>query len=230
MTWIDQLEFDSRGLIPAVTQEVLTGEVLMLAYVNREALERTLETGRAHYWSRSRQQLWQKGESSGHVQEVHEVRADCDGDAVLYRVRQSGVACHTGAGSCFHRRVEEDALAPADRAGHVLTRIAAVVRERDEQRPPDSYTTYLFEKGLDKILKKLGEEATETVIAAKNADPQELRAETADLLYHLLVLLRASGVSPEEVWTELEARFGAPPRRTLASATAGVTTETNSQD
>lgn len=230
MTWIDQLDFDSRGLIPVVAQEALTGEVLMLAYANREALERTLETGRAHYWSRSRQQLWQKGESSGHVQEVQEVRADCDGDAVLYRVRQSGVACHTGAGSCFHQRVEKDALAPADPAGHVLTRIAAVVRERDEQRPPDSYTTYLFEKGLDKILKKLGEETTETVIAAKNADPRELRAEAADLLYHLLVLLRASGVPPEEVWSELEARFGAAPRRTLASAAAGASTETTSKD
>lgn len=230
MTWIDQLEFDSRGLIPVVAQEALTGEVLMLAYANREALERTLETRRAHYWSRSRQQLWQKGESSGHVQEVQEVRADCDGDAVLYRVRQSGAACHTGAGSCFHRRVEDGILEPADQTGHVLTRIAAVVRERDEQRPPDSYTTYLFEKGLDKILKKLGEEATETVIAAKNADPRELRAEAADLLYHLLVLLRASGVPPEEVWTELEARFGAPPRRTLGAAVAGASTETISKD
>lgn len=212
MSWIDTLSFDERGLVPVVAQEADTGEVLMLAYADREALLRTLETGRAHYWSRSRAALWQKGESSGHVQRVREVRLDCDGDAVLYRVAQTGPACHTGQGSCFHDRVEEGEAVPAPDARPVLSRVEEVVRRRDEERPPGSYTTYLFEAGIDKILKKVGEESTEVVVAAKNPGREELRAEAADLLFHLLVLLRARGLPLAEVWEELEARFGAPPR------------------
>lgn len=211
-SWIDQLKFDERGLVAVVAQEAGSGEVLMLAWADREALERTLETGRAHYWSRSRGELWQKGETSGHVQEVREVRVDCDGDAVLYRVAQTGPACHTGEGSCFHRRVENGALAHAGGTGHVLSRIEEIVRVREAERPEGSYTTYLFDKGVDKILKKLGEESAETIVAAKNPGTDELRSESADLLFHLLVLLRARDVPLADVYAELEGRFGAPPR------------------
>ena len=211
-SWIDQLKFDERGLVAVVAQEADTGEVLMLAWADREALERTLETGRAHYWSRSRGALWQKGETSGHVQQVREVRVDCDGDAVLYRVAQTGPACHTGEGSCFHRRVEDGGLALAGGTGGVLSRIEEIVRAREAERPEGSYTTYLFDKGVDKILKKLGEECAETIVAAKNPGADELRSETADLLFHLLVLLRARGVPLADVYAELEGRFGAPPR------------------
>ncbi|HET8656043.1 MAG TPA: bifunctional phosphoribosyl-AMP cyclohydrolase/phosphoribosyl-ATP diphosphatase HisIE [Longimicrobiaceae bacterium] len=208
MGWLDDLKFDSEGLLPAVAQEATTGEVLMLAYANRRAVEATLATGRAHYWSRSRQALWMKGESSGHVQEVEEVRVDCDGDALLYRVRQSGPACHTLEPTCFFRRVVDDHLEAAAPAGHILARLESIIRERDESRPEGSYTTYLLEKGIDKTLKKVGEEATEVVIAAKNGATSEIRAEAADLLFHLLVLLRQSGLPAAEVWDELDSRFG----------------------
>jgi phosphoribosyl-ATP pyrophosphohydrolase/phosphoribosyl-AMP cyclohydrolase len=211
-SWIDQLKFDERGLVAVVAQQAATGEVLMLAWADREALERTLATGRAHYWSRSRGALWQKGETSGHVQEVREVRVDCDADAVLYRVAQSGPACHTGQGSCFHRRVDGDGLEGAGGAGDVLSRIEEIVRAREAGRPEGSYTTYLFDRGVDKILKKLGEESAETIIAAKNPGTDELRSESADLLFHLLVLLRARDVPLADVYAELEGRFGAPPR------------------
>jgi phosphoribosyl-ATP pyrophosphohydrolase/phosphoribosyl-AMP cyclohydrolase len=210
--WIEELKFDERGLVAVVAQEADTGEVLMVAWADREALARTVETGVAHYWSRSRGALWRKGETSGHVQAVREVRVDCDGDAVLYRVAQTGPACHTGEGSCFHRRADGEGLAPAGAAGHVLSRIEETVRAREAERPEGSYTTYLFDKGVDKILKKLGEETAETIVAAKNPGTDELRSETADLLFHLLVLLRARGLPLAEVWAELEARFGAAPR------------------
>lgn len=212
-SWMDGLKFDERGLVAVVAQEADSGEVLMVAWADREALGRTLETGRAHYWSRSRGALWQKGETSGHVQEVREVRVDCDGDAVLYRVAQTGPACHTGEGSCFHRRVDGAGLEHAAGTGHVLSRIEEIVRAREAERPQGSYTTYLFDKGVDKVLKKLGEETAETIVAAKNPGTDELRGETADLLFHLLVLLRARGLPLAEVWAELERRFGAPPRR-----------------
>lgn len=212
MSWLDEVKFDEAGLVPVVAQEASTGEVLMLAYANREALERTAASGRAHYWSRSRGEIWRKGDTSGHTQDVSEIRVDCDGDALLYRVRQQGAACHTGEHACFFRRVVEDALETASPGGHILGRVDAVIARRAEERPEGSYTTYLFEKGLDKILKKLGEETTEVVVAAKNEAPAELRAESADLLFHLLVLLRVRGLPLEEVWAELESRFGVAPR------------------
>lgn len=219
MRWIEQLAYDANGLVPVVTQEVATGEVLMLAFANREAVELTLSSGRAHYWSRSRGRLWQKGETSGNVQEVVEVRVDCDADTLLYLVRQSGPACHTGEASCFFRRPEGEELAPAAGGGHVLARIEEVVRARSADRPEGSYTTYLFDKGIDKILKKVGEEATEVVIAAKNDAVSEIRAETADLFFHLLVMLRARGVPLSEVWEELETRFGTQSRLPRDAAT-----------
>lgn len=216
MTWTDAIAFDERGLVPVVAQDAASGEVLMLAWADRDALRLTRETGRAHYWSRSRHALWVKGETSGNVQEVVEVRADCDADAVLYRVRQTGPACHTGEPSCFHRAPSADGAAleavPRAVARHVLDRIAEVVGRREAERPEGSYTTYLFEQGADKTLKKVGEEAAETIIAAKNGDAAALASESADLLFHLLVLWRQQGLAAGEVWAELDRRFGAAPR------------------
>jgi phosphoribosyl-AMP cyclohydrolase / phosphoribosyl-ATP pyrophosphohydrolase len=211
--WIEQIRFDDRGLVPVVAQDATTGDVLMLAYADREALLATRDTGLAHYFSRSRGSLWRKGETSGNVQHVREIRIDCDADAVLYRVAQTGPACHTGAASCFFRTSggEEDPDA-AQEPAHVLDRLASVVAERAVSRPAGSYTTYLFEQGLDKILKKLGEETTETVIAAKNGDPDEMVAESADLLFHLLVMLRDRDIPLRRIWDEVERRWGAAPR------------------
>lgn len=217
MSWLEQIRFDDRGLVPVVAQDARTGEVLMLAWANADALRLTRETGRAHYWSRSRGELWMKGESSGNAQEVDEVRVDCDADAVLYRVRQTGPACHTGERSCFFRAVDENELREGDDARPVLARIEEIVAARDAERPEGSYTTYLFEQGIDKILKKVGEEATETIIAAKNDDTGELRSESADLLYHLLVLWRAKGLPLDELWSELDRRFGGKPREGSAN-------------
>jgi phosphoribosyl-AMP cyclohydrolase / phosphoribosyl-ATP pyrophosphohydrolase len=212
MSWIEELKFDATGLVPVIAQDLRTGTVLMLAYADREALERTVESGRAHFWSRSRRELWEKGGTSGNIQTVVEVRVDCDGDAILYRVEQSGPACHTGETSCFHRLVEEESLAGAGEPAHILARLETIVRERDLTRTDGSYTSYLFDSGLDKILKKIGEEATEVVIAAKNEDRAALRGEAADLLFHLLVLMRQRGAPLSGVWEELESRFGRAPR------------------
>jgi phosphoribosyl-ATP pyrophosphohydrolase/phosphoribosyl-AMP cyclohydrolase len=209
MNWTDEIEFDERGLVPVVAQDAATGEVLMLAWANAEALRLTAETGRAHYWSRSRQSLWAKGDTSGHTQQVVDVRVDCDHDAVLYRVRQTGPACHTGERSCFYRLADGT---DAPDARPVLSRVQEIVARRHAERPENSYTTYLFGAGTDKILKKVGEEATETILAAKNADPAELASETADLLFHLLVLYQAQGLSIDAVYAELDRRFGAAPR------------------
>lgn len=217
MSWIDQMKFDERGLVPVVAQDAETGEVLMLAWANDEALRLTRETGRAHYWSRSRGALWQKGETSGHTQEVREVRVDCDADALVYRVAQTGPACHTGERTCFHRAAEGDALGTAADPRPTLARVDEIVGRRFAERPEGSYTTYLFTHGIDKILKKVGEEATETVIAAKNDGTDELRSEAADLLFHLLVLFREKGLPLGEVWAEMDARFGRAPRPGAAS-------------
>jgi phosphoribosyl-ATP pyrophosphohydrolase/phosphoribosyl-AMP cyclohydrolase len=212
MPFTDQIAFDDRGLVPVVAQDARTGEVLMLAWANAEALRLTRETGRAHYWSRSRGSLWAKGETSGHVQEVVDVRIDCDADAVLYRVRQTGPACHTGERSCFHRVVNGDGFGEADDPRPMLARLDEIIAERERTRPEGSYTTYLFGQGVDKVLKKVGEETAETIIAAKNGDNAELTAESADLLFHLMVLWRTRGLDAGDVWAELERRFGRAPR------------------
>lgn len=218
MAWTDEITFDERGLVPVVAQDERTGEVLMLAWADAEALRLTRETGRAHYWSRSRRALWAKGDTSGHVQHVAEVRVDCDADAVLYRVRQEGPACHTGERSCFHRAVADGGALEGGADGRgLLHRIEAVLAARDAERPEGSYTTYLFTQGVDKILKKVGEEAVETVIAAKNDGTAELVGESADLLFHLLVLWRARGVAVDDVLDELAGRFGRAPRPGSAS-------------
>jgi phosphoribosyl-AMP cyclohydrolase / phosphoribosyl-ATP pyrophosphohydrolase len=209
---LSAVRFGADGLVPVVTQESRSGDVLMLAYANQEALERTLVTGLAHYFSRSRGALWQKGESSSHVQRVLEVRLDCDGDAVLYRVEQSGPACHTGTHTCFStvvsgagQRVSES-VAQEDPGGHTLTRLARTIAQRAADRPAKSYTAQLLAQGVGKASQKVGEEAVEVVIAANSETEGRLASEAADLLYHLLVLLHARGVPLDAVLQELERR------------------------
>jgi phosphoribosyl-ATP pyrophosphohydrolase/phosphoribosyl-AMP cyclohydrolase len=195
-----EVKFDERGLIPAIVQHATTREVLTLAYMNEESLARTIETQQTWFWSRSRQELWHKGETSGNTQRVISLKSDCDNDAVVVLVDPAGPACHTGARSCFEIDGED--------RNSLLNRLYNLIQERERTRPEGSYTTYLFDKGLDKILKKVGEEAAETIIAAKNEDSKLLVAEVSDLVYHLLVLLVARGVSLEEVGAELAQRRG----------------------
>jgi phosphoribosyl-ATP pyrophosphohydrolase/phosphoribosyl-AMP cyclohydrolase len=202
-----EVKFGPDGLVPVVAQDARTGDVLMLAWANHDALARTLETSEGHYWSRSRQTLWRKGETSGHVQHVTEIRLDCDRDTVLYRVRQTGPACHTGARTCFVSRLEPDLvrLGP-DGGGHVLERLRAVIAARAAERPAGSYTVNLLDHGPVKVSQKVGEEAIEVVVAANAESPERLASESADLLYHLLVLLESRGVALDAVWDELERR------------------------
>ena len=194
---IESLKFDERGLIPAVVQDAQTREVLTLAYMNRESLARTLETGQTWFWSRSRNELWHKGATSGNTQDVVSLSSDCDNDAIVVLVKPAGPACHTGATSCFEVKQDLNGL---------LAQLYELIETRERDRPAGSYTTYLFDKGLDKILKKVGEESAETIIAAKNDDRKLLAAEVSDLVYHLLVLLVARGVSLDEVREELASR------------------------
>lgn len=199
---IKSLKFDERGLIPAIVQDTRTREVLTLAYMNEESLARTIETGQTWFWSRSRNELWHKGETSGNTQKVVSLACDCDNDAVVVLVEPAGPACHTGARSCFDLEPE---LADED-LGLLLAKLYELIESRERDRPEGSYTTYLFNHGLDKILKKVGEESAETIIAAKNEDGARLTAEVADLVYHLLVLLVARGVSLDEIRAELANR------------------------
>jgi len=192
---LEAVRFDERGLVPVVVQDARTGEVLTLAYANREALEETLRTRKSTFYSRSRQALWRKGETSGHTQQVVEVLLDCDGDAVVYRVLPQGPACHTGARTCFHRPLLEG---PKD-LGFVLGQVYATIEERLRTLPEGSYVAKLHRAGLDRILKKIGEEAGEVILAAKNGNPEEVRHEAADLLFHLLLTLKEAGVTPEDL-------------------------------
>jgi phosphoribosyl-ATP pyrophosphohydrolase/phosphoribosyl-AMP cyclohydrolase len=193
------IKFDERGLVPAIVQDASTREVLTLAYMNRESLERTIVTGETWFWSRSRNELWHKGQTSGNTQKVVELVADCDGDAIVVLVKPAGPACHTGARSCF------DLKQPGD-LGDLLARLFTLIEGRERDRPAGSYTTYLFDEGIDKILKKVGEESAETIIAAKNEETKPFVSEVSDLIYHLLVLLVARGVSLEDVRDELGRR------------------------
>ncbi len=199
------LKFDAHGLIPAIIQDVDSNEVLMMAYMNRESLQRTLETGRTWFWSRSRQELWNKGATSGHYQEVKEIRYDCDADSLLVRVVQTGAACHTGERTCFHNPVMTGEAGAPVSAG-ILKEVYDVIMSRKSEMPEGSYTTYLFTRGIDKICKKVGEEAAEVIIGAKNRNREEVIYEVGDLIYHLLVLLAEQGVDPEEVYRELAGR------------------------
>jgi phosphoribosyl-ATP pyrophosphohydrolase/phosphoribosyl-AMP cyclohydrolase len=206
--WLSAIKFDAEGLVPVVAQESRTGDVLMVAYADRDALQKTRTSGLAHYFSRSRRSLWQKGESSGHIQRVRQIRVDCDGDAVLYRVAQTGPACHTGEPTCFATLVTpEGTPAHTDAGAHVLSRLAARIADRAATRPPGSYTARLLDDGPAAAGQKVGEEAVEVVVAALAQDDGRVAAEAADLLYHLLVLLRARNVPLDRVWDELEARF-----------------------
>lgn len=206
---IEDLKFDDRGLIPAIVQDARTRRVLTLAYMNRESLAKTIETKETWFWSRSRAKLWHKGETSGFTQRVVDVLVDCDSDALTVLVAPNGPACHTGAESCFHHEVQSSvpfAKAAEAGLGELLDDLYSVVESRKQARPEGSYTTHLFDQGLDKILKKIGEEAAETIIAAKNDDRGELANEAADLLYHLVVLFVERGVALDEVSAVLRSR------------------------
>lgn len=200
-----ELKTSPEGLIPVVVQDYKSNEVLMVAYMNEEAFRMTIDTGRMTYYSRSRKELWVKGETSGHYQYVKNLKIDCDNDTILAKVRQVGAACHTGNRSCFYRDLmkrEYNGFNPFD----VLSEDFAVILDRKEHPKPGSYTNYLFDKGIDKILKKCGEEATEICIAAKNPEAEELKYEIADYLYHLMVLMAECGLSWEDVMKELANR------------------------
>lgn len=226
-TVIQNLKFDENGLIPAIVQDHSTEQVLTVAYMNAESLARTLQTGETWFWSRSRQELWHKGATSGHTQKVVDIRMDCDGDALLVRVIPNGPACHTGEQTCFFRNATAETNGAARQSspvsvvnfaalelGIILQDLYQLIQERKDQRPENSYTTYLFNSGLDKILKKVGEEAAETIIAAKNtgaADGQrQLTSEISDLLYHLIVLMVERDVSLQDILGELSQRSGKP--------------------
>ena len=216
--FVDKLKWDNNGLLPAIVQDDLTEEVLMLAYMNKESLERSLELGEAVYFSRSRQALWHKGETSGHFQRIKKIFYDCDRDTILLRVEQIGVACHEGDKSCFHYDLtslldsgSDLRVEAKDNSGILFgKRIAgleSVIADRFEKRPEGAYTTYLFEKGIDKILKKVGEETAEVIIGAKNEGKSEVVYEASDLFYHLLVLFKEKGVSINDIEAELANRY-----------------------
>lgn len=202
--WED-FKLNADGMIPVVVQDCRTDEVLMLAYMNEEAFQTTLATGRMTYWSRSRNELWTKGMTSGHFQYVKELLLDCDGDTILAKVAQVGPACHTGSRSCFFRKLagkEYDSSNPLK----VFEEVYGVIADRKQHPKEGSYTNYLFDKGIDKILKKVGEECTEIVIAAKNPDKEEIKYEISDFLYHVMVLMVEKGVAWEEITAELARR------------------------
>lgn len=201
----EELKLNEDGLIPVVVQDYRNNQVLMLAYMDKEAFERTLLTGRMNYHSRSRNTLWLKGETSGHYQYVKQLSVDCDNDTLLARVAQVGAACHTGNRSCFYRDMvpcQHSEKNPQD----ILNDVMAVIQDRRIHPKEGSYTNYLFDKGLDKILKKVGEEATEIIIAAKNPNPEEIKYEACDFLYHLMVLMAERGVTWDEIMEELAKR------------------------
>lgn len=238
MNYFNNIKFDNRGLVPAVVQDERTGKVIMLAYMNRESIEKTFETGYACYWSRSRGELWIKGEKSGNLQRVKEVKVDCDRDSILLVVEQIGVACHTGNFSCFFKSLKSDgnlvldegAVKDSERDGescsekeaigstalpevkdcksedNIIGDLLGTIKERKINPVEGSYTNYLFEKGIDKILKKVGEESAEVIIAAKNPSKEELVYEISDLVYHTLVLMAERGVEIGDIKAELAGR------------------------
>ena len=199
---IDELKFDANGLIPAVVTDAVTGQVLTLAYMNRESLAISMEKELCCFWSRSRQELWLKGETSGNYQHIVSITADCDRDALLVKVEPDGPACHTGTFSCFTAPVFES----AERSEFSAAQLYELIRGRKAEKKEGSYTSYLFDKGLDKILKKVGEECTEVIIAAKAEDKKETVYEIADLAYHVMVLMIEAGISLEDVRGELASR------------------------
>ena len=202
MVKIDELKFDEKGLIPAVVVDVYSREVLTVAYMNRESLQISMDEGRTCFWSRSRQELWRKGETSGNVQRIAEIIADCDRDALVVLVEKDGPACHTGAESCFHNPLWESETLH----DFTLDGLMNLIRGRKTEPKEGSYTSYLFEKGMDKMLKKVGEESTEVIIAAKDQDKKETIYEIADLVYHVMVVMVEMGISTEDITRELASR------------------------
>lgn len=202
MTEIDQLKFDEKGLIPAVIVEAGTHELLMVAYMNRESLKISIETGKTCFWSRSRQELWTKGETSGNYQHIVSITADCDLDTLKVVVEKDGPACHTGAETCFFNPVYQS----DEKSDFTLDALMELIRGRKTNPQEGSYTTYLFQKGLDKILKKIGEESTEVIIAAKDNDQKETIYEISDLVYHVMVMMIQQGISLEDIRRELASR------------------------
>ncbi|MCY7779240.1 bifunctional phosphoribosyl-AMP cyclohydrolase/phosphoribosyl-ATP diphosphatase HisIE [Bacillus haynesii] len=200
----DELTFNEAGLIPAIVQDAASKEVLTLAYMNKESFEKTLETKETWFFSRSRGELWHKGATSGNIQRVKDIRLDCDQDALIVLVEPAGPACHTGSYSCFSPG-EHIRLTDGGRFD-IINELETVIAKRQAEMPEGAYTTYLFREGVDKILKKVGEEAAEVIIAAKNRDPEELKWEAADLLYHLLVLLREQSLPLDDVLGVLKER------------------------
>lgn len=202
MTEIDQLKFDEKGLIPAVIVEAGTHRLLMVAYMNRESLKISMETGKTCFWSRSRQELWTKGETSGNYQHIVSITADCDLDTLKVVVEKDGPACHTGAETCFFNPVYQS----DEKSDFTMDALMELIRGRKTNPQEGSYTTYLFQKGLDKILKKIGEESTEVIIAAKDNDPKETIYEISDLVYHVMVMMIQQGISLEDIRRELASR------------------------
>ena len=202
MVSIDQLKFDSSGLIPAIVVDYETKKVLTLAYMNEESLKISMERGLTCFWSRSRQELWLKGETSGNYQHIYSITADCDRDALVVTVMKDGPACHLGTDSCFQDLVY---LNPRN-AGFTMEGLMDLIRGRKKEKKEGSYTTYLFEKGMDKTLKKVGEESTEVIIAAKGNDRKETIYEISDLAYHVMVLMIEMGISLEDIYRELAGR------------------------
>ena len=210
MEFVKDLKFDEKGLIPAVAQDAVSGEILMLAYMNEESIKQTIETGHAVYFSRSRQELWEKGATSGNIQNVVDMYVDCDRDAIVLKVNQTGNACHTNNHSCFFRKVENGKLIEiptglAARPG-ILYDVYNVIVDRVKNPKEGSYTNYLFEKGIDKMLKKVGEESSEVIIAGAKNDKEETIYEVADLAYHLMVMMVEQGITLQDVTAELAKR------------------------
>ena len=205
ISW-EEFKKNSDGMVPVIVQDFKTDAVLMMAYMNKEAYEKTLSTGKMTYWSRSRDELWVKGDTSGHYQYVKSLTADCDKDTILAKVSQIGPACHTGSYSCFFNSIMEKEDASVSNPLKVFEDVFAVIQDRKVNPKEGSYTNYLFDKGIDKILKKLGEEATEIVIAAKNPNPNEIKYEISDFLYHMMVQKKKKGITWEEIIEDLAKR------------------------
>ena len=203
---INELKFDENGLLPAIVVDAESSAVLMLAYMNKESLKVSIDEGRTCFWSRSRNELWRKGETSGNVQHIASIITDCDKDALIVTVNKTGPACHTGADSCFFEDIYNNDLEQEE--PFTLNTLHEIIKDRKANKKPGSYTTYLFEKGLDKILKKFGEESTEVIIAAKSNDKTEAIFELADLTYHALVLMTEMGITPDDIKHELASRHG----------------------
>lgn len=199
---LEEIKFDDRGLVPAVVQDIESNKVLMLAYMNKESIQKTFEEGIVHYYSRSREKLWKKGETSGNIQKLKGFYYDCDCDSLLILVEQVGVACHTGNYSCFFNEV----LKTENEKTNILEGLYSLLENRKENPKEGSYTNYLFKEGLDKILKKVGEETSEVIIGAKNKSKEELVYEISDLVYHLLVLMVNENVSIDDIKNELIGR------------------------